>query len=112
MLGASVVGCGGGLFNTEPFVDSVRNEQGSVVILDTQRNWQEWCEAIDPQIKAEAAGKTPPGFETWNEKWLRMLSALQETQENAPKYISYILEERRRLDLQELEGYPPELSRE
>jgi hypothetical protein len=108
LMGVSVPGCGGGLFNTEPFVDSNRDEHGNVILLDTDRNWEDWREAIDPQIRAEAAGRSPPGAATWNESWILILSALQKSQENAPKYIKYILEERRRASLPELEGYPPE----
>jgi len=36
-----------------------------------------------------------------------MLFALESSQENAPKYIAYIIESRHRAGLPPLEGYPP-----
>lgn len=101
-------GCGQGLVNTDPFVDAKKDEHGNVTLLDTPRNWRDWREAVDPQIRAETLGRNPPGFATWNEKWVQQLHALNSGQENAPKYIAYILEARRRAGLPELEGFPPQ----
>lgn len=110
LMGASMAGCGRGIFNTEPFVDAQKDAQGNTILLDTNRNWQDWREAIDPQIRAEISGRSAPGFPTWNEKWVRQLQAIEKTQENAPKYIAYIIDARRRAGLPELEGYPPPAS--
>ncbi len=105
VMGIGMMGCNGGLFNTEPFVDTTTDAQGNRLLADTQRRWQDWREAIDPQISAEASGRNAPGFPTWNEKWVRQLLALEKSQENAPKYIAYIIESRRQKGLPELEGY-------
>lgn len=107
LMGVGMTGCGRGIFNTEPFVDAKNDEGGNTVLLDTDRNWQDWLEAVDPQIRAEISGRDAPGFPTWNEKWVRQLLAIERSQENAPKYIAYIIESRRRAGLPELEGYPP-----
>ena len=105
VMGIGMMGCNGGLFNTEPFVDTTTDAQGNRLLADTQRRWQDWREAIDPQIRAETSGRNAPGFPTWNEKWVRQLLALEKSQENAPKYIAYIIESRRQMGLPELEGY-------
>lgn len=106
LVGCNMSGCNRGVFSKEPFVDKTTDAQGNSVAADTPRNWQEWREEIDPQLRAEATGKRPPGYQTWNEKWVRQLQAIETTQENAPKYIAYIIEERQRAGLPGLVGYP------
>ena len=105
LLGVSMSGCGRGIFNTEPFVDARKDEHGNTVLLDTDRNWQDWRDAVDPQIRAEVSGRNTPGFPSWNEKWVAQLLAIERTQEDASNYIAYIIESRRRAGLPELEGY-------
>ncbi len=107
LMGCCMSGCSRGVFNTEPFTDTTRNAQGHSIAADTARNWEFFRELVDPQISSEAQGKRPPGFSTWNEKWLRQLQHIESGRENAPKYIAYIIESRRRAGLPELEGYPP-----
>lgn len=107
MVGCSVSGGGRGILNTEPFTDTTRDAQGRSIAADTARNWEFFRVLVDPQISSEAQGKRPPGFPTWNEKWLRQLRHIESGRENAPKYIAYIIESRRRAGLPELEGYPP-----
>jgi len=112
LMGGNMSGCGRGIFNTEPFTDTTKDVHGRAIAADTARNWQEWREVVDPQLAAESMGRKPPGFSTWNEKWIRQLRAIEKTQENAPKYIAYIVEARRRAGLPELEGYPPPPARD
>jgi hypothetical protein len=107
MVGCNMSGCGRGIFNTEPFTDMTKDEHGRSKIADTPRNWRDWREEIGFALEAEAAGKRANGGVTWNEFWLLRFRALERTQENAPKYIDYIIEARRRAGLPELEGYPP-----
>ena len=102
ILGFNMTGCGG-LFNLEPFVDSKKDEKGNVVLLDTNRNWVDWREAIDPQIESEIEGLSAPGFPSWNEKWLRLVAALEANQENHSKYVNYLIKTRREAGLPELE---------
>lgn len=110
LMGCSMSGCGRGIFNTEPFTDMTRDAQGRSIAADTPRNWEFFRELVDPQISSEVQGQRPPGFPTWNEKWLRQLRHIESGRENAPKYIAYIIESRRRAGLPELEGYPPPAS--
>lgn len=106
LMACSMSGCGRGIFNTEPFTDTTRDAQGRSIAADTPRNWEFFRELVDPQISSEAQGKRPPGFPTWNEKWVRQLRHIESGRENATKYIAYIIESRRRAGLPELEGYP------
>jgi hypothetical protein len=107
LMGVSMSGCGRGILNTEPFVDAKKDEHGKVILLDTPRMWQYWREDTDRDVAREVAGMRPGGgIPSWNAFWLRVISANSD-RENAPKYIAYIIESRRRAGLPELEGYPP-----
>jgi len=107
LMGVSMSGCSRGIFNTEPFVDARKDGQGRSVLLDTPRMWQYWREDVDSAVAKEVVGKRPGGgIPSWNANWLRAIKA-NENRENAPKYIAYIIESRRRAGLPELEGYPP-----
>lgn len=110
VVGCSMSGFGRGIFNTEPFVDTTKDGRGRSIAADSPRNWRDWREQIDPQLEAEAAGRRAPGGVAWNESWLLIFQALESTQENAPKYIAYIIEWRRCAGLPELESYPPPVS--
>jgi len=108
LMGWNMSGCGRGIFNTEPFVDAKKDEQGRSVLLDTARMWAEFTEIVDMRIASEKRDGKPPGVRTWNEHWVDQIKTLGDGgQENAPKYIAYIIESRRRAGLPELEGYPP-----
>lgn len=104
IMGYGMSGCG--IFNTEPSADWGESPDGREILLDTARNWRDWREVIDPQLRAELSGHDAPGGVEWNESWILILRAIEKTQENAPKYIAYIIESRRRAGLPELEGYP------
>lgn len=105
LMGCNMSGCGRGIFNTEPFVDAKKDEQGNSVLLDTSRMWNEFRETVDMQVENERLGKRPPGVPTWNEHWLRVIKHMQSgSQEHAEKYIAYIIESRRKSGLPELEG--------
>ena len=107
LVGCNMSGCGGGIFNTEPFIDAKKDEHGKVILRDTPRMWQYWREDTDRDIAREVAGVRPGGgIPSWNAFWLRVISANND-RENAPKYIAYIIESRRRAGLPELEGYLP-----
>lgn len=104
--GVGMIGCGNGILSTEPFVDAERDAQGNVVLRDTPRMWQEWQHEVQRAVEKEAQGKPPGGgISTWNAQWLRVIDANSD-RENAPRYIAYIIETRRRAGLPELEGYP------
>jgi len=108
LLGVSVSGCLGGVFNTEPRLDTRKDEYGNIIVLDTPRMWQYWRYDMDREVSREVAGARPGGgITTWNELWLRVIDQANSNRENAPKYIAYILESRRKAGLPELFGYPP-----
>lgn len=108
LMGVCMSGCGRGIFNTEPFVDAKKDEHGKVVLRDTPRMWADFIENVNREVARERAGDFAQGRIPWNEFWLRRIQYMQGgTQENAPKYIAYIIESRRRAGLPELEGYPP-----
>jgi len=107
LMGASMAGCGRGVFNTEPFVDARKDEQGNVVLRDTPRMWQDWKDEVDMAVGKESAGRPPGGgIASWSHQWQRVIEANRD-RENAPKYIAYIIDARRRAGLPELDGYPP-----
>jgi hypothetical protein len=106
-MGVSMSGCGRGIVNTEPFVDATTDEHGNVVLRDTPRMWQDWQDEVDRAVSSEVAGRRPGGgIASWGAQWFRVINANND-RENAPKYIAYIIESRRRAGLPELEGYPP-----
>lgn len=108
LTGCSMSGCGRGIFNTESFVDATKDDSGRVVLRDTPRMWVDFRENVDRQVARESRGEPAQGRMSWNDFWLRRVAYMNGgSQENAPKYIAYIIESRRRAGLPELEGYSP-----
>jgi hypothetical protein len=102
-LGAIMSGCSSGIFNTEPYVDSHRDEKGNVVLEDTPRMWQEYIDSVDPRIAREVEGKAPEaGIKTWNDYWLWSIQILPANMENREKHANYIIDRRRQEGLPEL----------
>lgn len=98
---------GGSIFNKEHFVDAEKDAQGSVVLLDTPRMWRDWQNDVNRAVANEAGGRPPGGgIESWNAQWRRVIGANKD-RENAPKYIAYIVESRRKAGLPELEVSSP-----
>lgn len=103
LVGCNISGCS--FTNTEPFVDTERDEQGDMRLLDTPRMWKNWTENVDFRVSNEVSGRRPPGGKsTWNEFWLHLIDENKEGRENFPKYIGYIIEQRRKVGLPELEA--------
>lgn len=97
----------GSIFNTEPFVDAKKDANGNVVLLDTPRMWADFVDLTDKQTSSERAGKRPPGVSDWNKHWIMRIREMEGgSRENAPRYIAYIVEQRRKAGLPELVGYP------
>lgn len=98
-----IAGCS--VFNTEPLIDSRRDEQGNIVVLDTPRMWRDWIDETDWAVRSELAGERPGGgIMTWDENWRRVIKANSD-RENAAKYIDYLIDARRRAGLPDLEGH-------
>lgn len=106
LVGCNMSGCG--LFNTEPFADTTKDQQGNQVLADTPRMWENWTERVDRRVSREVAGSRPPGGKaSWNEFWVSLIEENKDGgRENAQKYISYIIEKRQEAGLPPLEGYP------
>ncbi len=93
----------GGLLNTDPGYDIVTDESGRRWFADTPRNWRDWTEIMDEYIQEEASGqRVTGGLDSWNTRWLLTIKAVRESQENAEKYVRYIVENRRSAGLPEL----------
>ena len=93
----------GGLLNTDPGYDIVTDESGEWWFADTPRNWRDWTEIMAEYIQEEASGqRVTGGLDSWNTRWLRIIRAVRESQENAEKYVRYIVENRRSAGLPEL----------
>jgi len=106
MMGCNMSGFG--LFNTDPMVDTQKDEEGNLMLRDTPKNWDFFKQTTDMRIENEKTGKEAPGGLSWNEHWLRRIKVNEESQENPEKYITYIIESRRKAGLPELEGYSSE----
>ena len=104
LLGVSMPGCGNSIFNTEPSADWGEDSNGRRVLLDTERNWENWREGIDRLVRTEAAGMKAPGDPTWEKLWNRELGRIGRSRENSQRYIDYIIEQRRKAGLPELEA--------
>jgi len=90
-----------------PEIEMTMDAQGQHILADTPQNWQQWRSVIDPQIADELAGEESP-LNTWKQNWIQQIENFEKIQENAPRYIDYIIESRRRAGLPELEYNPPQ----
>jgi hypothetical protein len=105
-FGTLMSGCGNGLFNTEPFVDSHIDENGNTVLEDTPRNWEFYAFSVDTEILRELKGEAPEaGEKTWNDYWVFRMKAIPANVENRERHINYIIDRRHQEGLPELEGY-------
>lgn len=92
-----------GIFNTEPFVDAHRDDEGNVVLEDTPRMWRRFVESVESPISREITGEKPEaGAKSWNEYWLRRIELQPSNRENRQKYVDYIIERRRQAGLPDL----------
>jgi hypothetical protein len=97
----------GGILNTEPFGDFIKDNQGNLMIQDTPRMWGDWTDVVNHTISVEVAGnRAPAGEPNWNEYWVSLIETNQTGRENPQRYINYIIERREAAGLPPLEGYP------
>ena len=96
-------GCSSGIFNTEPYVDSHRDEKGNVVLEDTPRMWHGYIDSVEHRVAREAEGEAPEAEKkTWNDYWLWRIQLIPANRENREKYVNYIIDRRRQEGLPEL----------
>ena len=86
-------------------VDFGKTAEGKTYLLDTARTWAEMQETLDRHIKDEASRLKPQGgADTWTIFWLNAFSAWRAgSVENPEKYVTYIVQRRRKLGLSEIE---------
>lgn len=99
--GCNMSGCG--LTNSDPMIDTRKDEEGNLIMLDTEKNWEFFKYTVDMRIDKEKKGEDAPGGGSWNEHWLRRIHKNEKDRENSDKYTSYIIDARRKSGLPELE---------
>lgn len=103
-----VSGCGilAGVYEA-PYVDAVKNKDGSITVLDTPRMWNMWVAKIDDDIRYEVSGRKPfifgDGLNAWRDTWEYALITPLKDQENRGKYKDYLVISRRVAGLPELD---------
>lgn len=95
-------GCKSGLFNTEPFSDTVVDKEGNQLLADTPRMWADFTELTQRRIAREVDQARPPGVDTWNKHWVSTIGSIKTNTENPDRYINYIINSRREAGLPEL----------
>jgi len=99
-----LAGCANGVFNVEPYSDTKRDAHGKVALADTPREWRDFIGNVDIQIENEMKGSRPPGVATWSQHWDLIIKYMEGGhQENAQKYVAYIINKRREVGLPEIE---------
>lgn len=102
VAGACAVALLAGCYDT--FVDARYDEDGEVILEDTEKNWGYFAESVDRDVIREAReGRPGAGKETWLEFWNWRIRNISENRENRDRYVSYILEQRRTAGLPELD---------
>ena len=86
---------------------------GRVIAPDTPDEWWEHTTVVDLGVRHELSGAKPPGGQaSWDQHWLGMIQAIEDSQENYEKYVRYIVDTRRKLGLPDLPGYSRETPKE
>ncbi|MGN7383562.1 MULTISPECIES: hypothetical protein [unclassified Paenibacillus] len=84
--------------------DYKRDAQGKIILLDTPRMRADAAFAYDQTIAMEKRGHKLSNGMSWNEDWLRTIRSIRRNTENPEWYVQYIIEQRRKAGLPELEG--------
>jgi len=85
-------------------IDYRRDQQGNVQLLDTPRMRADAAFAYDRNIEMEKRGHVLSNGMSWNERWLNTIRSVRSNTENPEWYVGYIIEQRRKAGLPELEG--------
>jgi hypothetical protein len=84
-------------------LDTGRKPDGSIYLLDTNRNWEFAVPLYQMEVKHEAQGIAPPGNKaSWIDYWHYHFVHLRAHQENPEKYVSLIVDLRRKAGLRDL----------
>lgn len=102
-VSSSLISCGG-LFDTDFMgMDFYTDKDGNQLIADTPRMWEDFVARTKRHIEKEINNQRPPGVDTWNESWVISLKSKKKGQQNPNKYIEYIISQRRKAGLPELQ---------
>ena len=85
-------------------IDFKRDADGKITLLDTPRMRDGAAFAYDQTIEMEKRGHKMSNGMSWNERWLGTIRSIRGNTENPEWYVQYIIEQRRKAGLPELEG--------
>lgn len=85
-------------------VDIQQDAEGNILLLDTPNMRIGAASAYDSTIQMELRGHKMSDGMSWNEVWLNTIRNIRRNTENAEWYVQYIIEQRRKAGLPELEG--------
>ena len=92
------------------WLDIKYDDQGNVITLDTESNFESIRYFIDRDIESELVESAPSaGCKDWNTFWSRRLTNLTNNAENPERYSNYVIETRRYYQLPEI-VYVPDAS--
>ncbi len=84
-------------------LDTRRQPEGNVLVLDSPRNWRILSGALDAEVGREYKGLPPPGsIDTWTEFWRTTFERMYSGQEHPERYFAFVVQLRRSLDLPDL----------
>ncbi|WP_010278117.1 hypothetical protein [Paenibacillus senegalensis] len=81
-----------------------RDENGNLILLDTPSMRIGAASAYDQTIEMEKRGHVNSNGMSWNDRWLGTIRSIRKSTENPEWYVQYIIEQRRKAGLPELEG--------
>lgn len=81
-----------------------RDENGNLILLDTPSMRIGAASAYDQTIEMEKRGHANSDGVSWNDRWLGTIRSIRKNTENPEWYVQYIIEQRRKAGLPELDG--------
>lgn len=81
-----------------------RDVNGNLILLDTPSMRAGAASAYDQTIEMEKRGHVNSDGVSWNDRWLGTIRSIRKNTENPEWYVQYIIEQRRKAGLPELEG--------
>ncbi|MFC3552504.1 hypothetical protein ACFOLC_16005 [Lysobacter cavernae] len=85
-------------------IDSRKDARGRVTLLDTPGMQADAAGSFDELVAMEKRGHVMSNGMSWNDRWLNTIRSIRGNTENPEWYVQYIIEQRRKAGLPELEG--------
>ncbi|RPE77058.1 hypothetical protein [Vulcaniibacterium tengchongense] len=85
-------------------VEAVKGAHGRTLLRDTPALRELAALSYDNTIEMEKSGHVMSGGMSWNDRWLGTIRSIRKENENPEWYVRYIVEQRRKAGLPELEG--------